>query len=204
VRFKYVFLVVALAAVVIVLAAISRLNGFSARAEPSTVERVVARTARRWAVPGGARTAVNPVTFSPEVWTEARSHFADHCATCHANDGGGGTVMGPNFYPKVPDMRLADTQELTDGDLYWIIKNGIRLTGMPAWGEPGGDDLDTWKLVHFIRRLNDLTAEDLKAMEALNPRSREELEEERDDDAFLAGENPAPSSTDHRHGKENQ
>jgi mono/diheme cytochrome c family protein len=165
-----------------------RADGFSTRAEPTTVERIAARTARSLAVPRAARNAVNPIAFSDEVWAEGREHFADHCASCHANDGSGHTEIGHNLYPKVPDMRLADTQNLTDGELYWVIANGIRLTGMPAWGTGGPDDPDTWKLVHFIRRLKDLTPEHLKEMAALNPKTLEELQEEQDDQRFLAGE----------------
>jgi len=45
-------------------------------------------------------------------------------------------------------MRLPATQNLSDGELYYTIQNGIRLTGMPAWGEPGDNDEDTWRLVH--------------------------------------------------------
>ena len=144
--------------------------------------------------------------FSADVWAESRAHFADHCASCHANDGSGGTELGQNLYPKAPDMRLDATQALSDGELYWIIKNGVRLTGMPAWGAPGNDDGNTWKIVHFIRRLKDLTAEDLKGMEAFNPTSRAELEEEREDEAFLAGEDPAPKPSPEppHHMKENR
>jgi mono/diheme cytochrome c family protein len=175
-------------------------DGLSARTAPSTVERLLARAARRWAVPRAARGAVNPIVFSPEVWTESRAHFADHCASCHANDGSGRTEMGQNLYPKAPDMRLADTQNLTDGELYWIIENGIRLTGMPAWGSGDGNDPDTWKLVHFIRRLKDLSSGELKIMQGLNPRSPAELEEEQADQRFLAGEAPdAPSPPVHHH-----
>ena len=87
-------------------------------------------------------------------------------------------------------MRLPDTQTLTDGEIYWVIANGIRLTGMPAWGPGGPDDADTWKLVHFIRRLKDLTAADLKTMKALNPKSPEEFEEERADEQFLPAKRP--------------
>lgn len=163
-------------------------GGFSTRTEPTALERVIARLAHRLAVPREARSAVNPVPYSAEVWTEARAHFADHCASCHANDGSGRTTLGQSLYPKSPDMRLTATQVLSDGELYWIIKNGVRLTGMPAWGEVGSDDADTWKLVHFIRRLNELTPEQLKEMEALNPRSRSEFEEEREDEQFLAGQ----------------
>ncbi len=42
--------------------------------------------------------------------------------------------MGRNMYPPAPDMRLAETQQMTDGELFYIIQNGVRLTGMPAWG----------------------------------------------------------------------
>jgi hypothetical protein len=89
-------------------------------------------------------------------------------------------------------MRLASTQAKTDGELYWIIENGVRLTGMPAWGKGGPDDLDTWKLVHFIRRLKDLTPAQFKEMAAANPKSPSELEEEKDDERFLAGEDVVP------------
>ncbi len=169
---------------------LTRTEGFSARAEPTMPERVIARAARRFAVPRGARDAQNPLPFTPESWSEARSHFADHCAICHGNDGRGNTEIGRNLYPKAPDMQLSDTQRLSDGELYWIIENGVRLTGMPAWGNGTGDDADTWKLVHFIRHLSELSAVQLKEMEALNPRSPAELEEEQQDRDFLEGKDP--------------
>jgi len=178
---------------------VARTDGFSAREEPRILERMMARTARRWAVPVAARNAANPIVFSPEVWADSRAHFADHCASCHANDGSGGTELGRNMFPRAPDMRLPDTQSLTDGEIYWVIANGIRLTGMPAWGPGGPDDADTWKLVHFVRRLKDLTAADLKMMRALNPRSPEEYEEERADQQFLAGEKPEAASPEAHH-----
>ena len=132
------------------------------------------------------------MAFSEDVWAESRAHFADHCATCHANDGSGQTEIGQRFYPNVPDMRLDETQDLTDGELYWVIENGVRLTGMPAWGPGGANDLDTWKLVHFIRRLKDLTPEQLAEMKAQNPRSPAEIQEEIDDQKFLSGGEPEP------------
>jgi mono/diheme cytochrome c family protein len=188
-------------AVATIAATLIGLRGFSVRSQPSTAERLMARAARRWAVPWRMQNTPNPVTFSPEVLAEARAHFADHCATCHANDGSGDTEMGRNMYPRAPDMRLADTQRLTDGELYWIIENGIRLTGMPAWGNGSVADADTWKLVHFIRRLEELTPEQLQEMEALNPKSPSELEEERQDQNFLRGaESETPSTpSPHQH-----
>jgi len=178
---------------------IARANGFSARTQPTAVERVVMRGVHRLSVPRAAREAANPVAFSPEVWAQSRAHFADHCASCHANDGSGNTELGHNLFPRAPDMRAAGTQDKTDGELYWIIENGIRLTGMPAWGTGGGNDLDTWKLVHFIRHLKELTPEQLKEMASLNPKSPAELEEEKADERFLAGEDVQPPATPHHH-----
>ena len=196
--------VVAIAAAGIGAWTLQHADGFSARAEPSWAERALSRFARRWAVPAHAREAHNPVDFSQDVWKEARAHFADHCAGCHANDGSGQTEVGRNLYPRAPDMRLDDTQRLTDGEIYWIIENGIRLTGMPAWGNGSDHDIETWKLVHFVRQLDQLTADHLKEMEALNPKSPADLVEEQNDDLFLAGHEtaPAPDTQEHHHHKE--
>ncbi|HXF91575.1 MAG TPA: c-type cytochrome [Nitrospiraceae bacterium] len=175
-------------------------TGFSAKAEPHALEVLLARQIRRLAIPIEQRHAPNPVPPSPEALAEARAHFADHCATCHANDGSGKTPIGQNVYPKAPDLRLKETQSLSDGELFFIIHNGIRFTAMPAWGSGDPDkDLDSWKLVHFIRHLPDLTPEELQEMKALNPKTKKELEQEAAFDRFLEGEDaPAPASS-HRH-----
>jgi mono/diheme cytochrome c family protein len=111
-------------------------RGFSVRDNPSAIEAYLARTVRNLAK-ASERDAKNPFAPTAEVLSEARSHFADHCAICHGNDGSGKTQIAQNLYPKAPDMRLPDTQNLTDGELYYTIHNGIRLTGMPAWGTAG-------------------------------------------------------------------
>lgn len=128
------------------------------------------------AIRSRAGSLTNPVEYSGEVIADGRAHFADHCAMCHANDGGGDTAMSRGMWPKVPDMRLSQTQNLSDGELFWIIENGIRFTGMPAWstGTKEGET-STWHLVHFIRRLPRLTREELDEMELLNPRSPAEI-----------------------------
>jgi mono/diheme cytochrome c family protein len=159
-------------------------RGFSARNQPSAIESVAARTMRNMAIPASARTEENPWKDldNADNRKEAREHWADHCAFCHANDGSGNTETGKNMYPKPPDMRLAATQKLTDGELYYIIENGVRLTGMPAWGDPRfiEQDDDTWKIVLFIRHLPNLTPEDLEDMKAYNPKGK--MEEEDEDD----------------------
>ena len=108
--------------------------------------------------------------------------------------------MGKHMYPPAPDMRLPATQQMTDGELFYIIQNGIRLSGMPAWG--GGSDhdaQDSWKLVYFIRQLPQLTVEEKKEMEKLNPKSPEELKEEADEEKFLKGEDSNDHPTEHHH-----
>ena len=170
-------------------ALIRQSQGFSTREQPTAMERWVAGQARAVAMPADAKSRMNPVAKSPEVIADGRAHWADHCATCHANDGSGETVVGKNLYPPAPDMRLSATQQLTDGELFYIIQNGIRLTGMPAWGTGSAhDEEDSWKLVHFIRHLPRVTLEERKAMERLNPKSPDDLREEEEEERFLQGD----------------
>ena len=174
--------------------------GLSARPEPSAVETALARAARQVMIPRSARRMENPFPTSPEVLASARAHWADHCASCHGNDGKGGTAMGRNLYPKAPDMTAAATQELADGELFWIIENGVKLTGMPAWGTPApDDDAESWELVHFVRHLPAVAASELAEMERWNPVSRAELEVELAAERFLAGEDAPPSEPEHPH-----
>src|SRR6266849_2964340 len=105
-----------------------RAHGFSASEQPSNVERWIARKARSAALSSDARARANPVPDTPEVLAEGRAHWADHCAVCHANDGSGDSPMGKRTYPPAPDMRLPATQQMTDGELFYIIQNGIRLS----------------------------------------------------------------------------
>jgi mono/diheme cytochrome c family protein len=159
-------------------------RGFSARDNPSAMEVYLAKTARKLSIPASERDAKNPFPPTTEVLSEARAHFADHWATCHGNDGSGKTEIGQNLYPKTPGLRQSETQNLTDGQIYYIIHNGIRLTGMPAWGGPGKDD-DSWKLVLFIRYMAQMTPQEMKDMEQFNPKSAVDREEEESEQRYL-------------------
>ena len=176
-------------------------GAFSAREQPTNLERWLANEARYLAMPNSAKRLKNPVAYSPEVLEEARAHWADHCASCHANNGSGDTQIGRNLYPKAPDMRSARTQQLSDGELYSFIQNGVRLTGMPAWGAAGDGDnnQDSWKLVLFIRQLPSMTAQEAEQMEKLNPKTMEEFEEEKTEQEFLNGSAVSEPSTKHHH-----
>ncbi len=177
-------------------------DGLSSRATPSKLEAIVARNVRLLAIPSSAQLAQNPVLASEEGLRDARLHFADHCAICHANDGGGKSMIGDGLYPKPPDLRLPATQNLTDGELFWIIENGVRFTGMPAFskGDEHGGALDSWKLVHFIRHLPHLSASERMEMEHYNPKGPEERAEEQKENDFLSGATPLskPESQVHK------
>ncbi len=188
-RFKIVLVTVAVLSLLGLVSAFRMLRyGFSALDEPTAIEAFAARSMRHWAVPADLRDAKNPVPLTPEVLAEARAHFADHCATCHGNDGTGETALGSKMYPRTPDMTLPATQSMSDGELFATIENGIRLTGMPGFGSGTADSAyGSWTLVHFIRHLPKLTREEIAEMEALNPKSPEEWEALKEEEEFLSG-----------------
>jgi mono/diheme cytochrome c family protein len=165
-----------------------RVTGLDARGEPYPWEAQLARAARSVAIPEAQRARANPVPRTDATVAAGMEHFADHCASCHANDGSGDTEMGRNLWPKAPDMRAVPTQQLTDGELFYIIERGVRFTGMPAWstGTAAGEE-SSWQLVHFIRQLSRLTPEQLARMQVLNPRSPEEVRQEIAEQEFLDG-----------------
>jgi len=175
-------------------------SGFSAKAEPSDVEIWLARQVRRIAIPSKRRATPNPVPLNPNVLAEARAHFADHCAICHANDGSGKTPIGRNVYPKAPDLRDAAIQSMSDGELFFTIHHGIRFTAMPAWGKgKPEEDRDSWGLVHFVRHLPKLTAEELDEMKKLNPTTPRERAQELEFERFLRGEDSGGPPQTHSH-----
>jgi len=175
-------------------------HGFSTRTPPGALESSVAESMRDLAIPSRYKSLKNPVTASPDVLREGMEHWADHCATCHANNGSGDTMYGKTLYPRPPDMRQKSTQEMSDGELYYTIQNGIMLSGMPAFGSPGDNDQDSWKLVAFIRHLPSLSQSEQSEMGKMNPKSPDELEEEKEEENFLLG-SPADSqpSPTHQH-----
>ncbi len=175
-------------------------TGFSAKTEPHAIEVFLARQIRHLAIPIEQRNTPNPVPLSSDLLKQGIAHFADHCATCHANDGSGQTPIGKNVYPKAPDLRLPGTQSMSDGEIFWVIHHGIRFTAMPAWGE--GDpaqDKDSWKLVHVIRHLPQLTPDELDQMKALNPKTRNDLKEHAALGQFLQGDDAAATESDSGH-----
>jgi mono/diheme cytochrome c family protein len=188
---------IAIAAIVYV-----RTTGLVARPEPGTVEVRLARAVRALAVPADARERQNPVPASPDVLAAGRAHYADHCAVCHGNDGRGNTEMGRGLWPKAPDMQLSATQDLTDGELFWIIEHGVRFTGMPGWSAGTSEGAEaTWHLVHFIRHLPGISEAEIEAIGELMPRPPAEVRQDLEAERFLRGDDmPAAGEPGPVHG----
>jgi len=168
-------------------------HGLSARAEPTMLETAVALRLRHLSIPADQRARTNPVQPTPANVQDGMEHFADHCALCHSNSGVGDTPLARGLYPHPPIMREDRTQSLTDGELFSIIQNGIRFTGMPAFGDQHNEEA-AWKLVLFIRHLPKQTPQEIAEMEQLNPRAPD------DEAPKKAGEAPKAAGKPHQHG----
>jgi len=140
-----------------------RAGGLSAESQPGRMERFIATNLVRLSIPADAKRLDSPFRTDPLAWRSAADHFEDHCAACHGDDGRGGTAMGQAMYPRVPDLGQTAVQRLSDGELFYVIQNGVRWTGMPAWrGEHSAEE--TWRLVAFVRRVPTLTHEDVETI----------------------------------------
>jgi mono/diheme cytochrome c family protein len=163
-------------------------HGISARPEPSALEATVANRLRALAIPSAAVARTAPADAREAPLADAFAHYADHCAACHAADGSGQTEMGRGLYPRPPDLKLPATQSLTDGTLFYIIENGVKLTGMPAWSTGTSEgEAASWQLVRVIRRLPALTEAERQQIEALMPKSAREWHEAEEERKFLEG-----------------
>ena len=146
-------------------------TGLRGQPEPGALETRVSRAIRGLAIPGDMKARTNPLAASTDALGPGLEHFARYCAICHGNDGAGAAI-GRGLYPKPPDLRTEATQRLSDGEIFYIIENGVRFTGMPAFGtgspNPAGDK-QVWQLVFFVRHLPRITADEIEWMKTLNP-----------------------------------
>ncbi|HUZ96432.1 MAG TPA: c-type cytochrome, partial [Edaphobacter sp.] len=123
-------------------------HGFRASSTPPAIEAGAARSIRNFAIPGAERKRTNPFTNDDVALEQGREQFMARCANCHGVDGYGNTVVGANEYPRVPDLHSDLTQQMSDGEIHYIIQNGVQLTGMPAMqGIHSETDSNSWKLV---------------------------------------------------------
>ena len=131
--------------------------GCTAHEQPSRVETTLANMAKDVVIPIEAENKKNPLPDNDEVVKGGKQIFLQSCALCHGTDGHGRTDLGRNMYPPAMDMTSPHVQHWSDAELFWIIQNGVRLTGMPSWKSVISEG-DTWKLARFIHALPQLDA----------------------------------------------
>jgi len=124
-------------------------GSLSARKKPGSVEYAIANYALNLSIPAAAKSARNPIAATSEALLAGSKSFSENCAVCHGNDGAAKTNTAKGLSPEVPDLKAERVQKLADGQMFYLVKNGIRFTGMPGWDLR---DEQIWKLVLVIRQ----------------------------------------------------
>lgn len=146
-------LVVTLALIFAVVAMTISHISLSALPEPGKTETRLATRAKHFLVSRASRGITPPAPKDMQaILTEGDKVFGTDCSPCHGASGRKSTDAGTWMYPRAADLGSADVQRYSDAELFWIVKNGIRLSGMPAFGKVESDDT-IWDLVRFIRTL---------------------------------------------------
>ena len=148
-------LVCVVIAVVVVGAIVYRVltASISALPEPGHVEIWVATSVRNWYIRRGAsHSSIHEPGNSPAEVSVGEGLFSMACASCHGKDGRNPTNIGRAMYPRAYDLAAPEVQHLTNPELFWVVKNGIRLSGMPAFGKILSDD-ETWQVTYYVRSL---------------------------------------------------
>lgn len=153
--------------------ALIKVRGFRASSSPWWVEVSIARGLRNFAIPPTEARSKNPHPNDDVALQKGRELFLARCATCHGVDGRGATSLGGNMYPRVPDLRVSATQGMTDGELHYIVENGVQLTGMPAMpGLRSASRDDSWAVVSYLRTLRTPSEGDTKLLRAAATNAR--------------------------------
>lgn len=129
-----------------------------AASEPhSALSAWMLKTTKRNSVQAHAPKTGAPGEVSPERLRQGASHYADTCAKCHGAPGVERGAVGKGLTPSPPDLARA-IAEWSDTEAFWIVKHGIKFTGMPAFGKSHGDE-ELWSIVAFVRQLPRMSPE---------------------------------------------
>lgn len=125
----------------------------SALPEPAPFETSIATKAKGWYISRAARISV-PAAVENNASRVATGEtlFGMGCATCHGQDGRKPAPIGRSMYPRVLDLGSPEVQGMSDRELFWVIKNGIRLSGMPGFAKVESDE-QIWELTYYVRSL---------------------------------------------------
>jgi mono/diheme cytochrome c family protein len=136
---------------------------FSAAKPPGRLEQRLATFALNRSIARHASKVANPLAHSPAAVAAGLSLFRTHCVVCHGAPGVDPSEGGASLNPPAVGLTLARVQGRSDGELKWIVSNGIRMTGMPAFG-PSRSEEEVWQLVAALRRLPELSAEERRSL----------------------------------------
>ena len=143
---------------------------------PGKVETKLATFALNKSIQKRAPTKRNPLSGSPDILRAGLSHYRENCVVCHGALGVDAAEFGEGLNPPAPDLTLPRVQERPDGEMFWIVSNGIRMTGMPAFS-PTHKEEEIWKIVTFLRHLPELTAEEQKELKGRTEQAQHHHEE---------------------------
>ena len=104
----------------------------------------------------------NPQGKSPDAVRGGMAHYKEMCVFCHGAPGVDASEAGEGLNPPAPDLTGRKTQARTDGEIFWILKNGIRMTGMPSFAKAGVPDNELWQIVAFVKKLPSVSEADYK------------------------------------------
>jgi ribosomal protein L7/L12/mono/diheme cytochrome c family protein len=127
--------------------------GKKAVVPPSELEAHIVNYLKTLKIPEAAPPAT-PVEHSDENLFEGAEHYNHHCAVCHDLEGDADSDFAKAFNPPVANLASEEVQRYSDGQLKWIVDNGIRFTGMPGW-KSIIDEAAQWKIVYYMRALAD-------------------------------------------------
>jgi len=156
-------ILVLMAATPLIMLLVLMRNGVSARADLSSFEDTMFHRLRNVAVSSVAEDRPNPLAGYPEAWKRAAHEFQEHCAPCHGELGRGDGNLGERMSPKASNLASPAVQARSDGELFYMIENGIRFSGMPSFADHLGPD-DIWGFVSFIRHLPQMNRAELDAI----------------------------------------
>jgi mono/diheme cytochrome c family protein len=139
----------------------------AASVPPTAIETHLARFVLDRSVARRAPKGPSPLKTDAQVRRDGLAHYKAMCLVCHGAPGIDASEIAEGLNPPAPDLTLGRVQKRTDGEIFWIVQNGIRMTGMPAFGTTHKDE-EIWKIVAFVRRLPALSPDDEKELKVVD------------------------------------
>lgn len=134
----------------------------AATSQESTLQRWLVHTVMENSVKYHATDLKTPDLLNPDIAKSGFDHYDEMCVACHGAPGLEESELSKGLSPAAPDLAKV-VDEWSSAELFWIIKHGVNMTGMPAWG-PTHSDEKIWAMVAFIKSLPKLTPEGYQDM----------------------------------------